>query len=511
MATTVENVKLPDLITRWIEVQKSRAGFEDGSPLKVDVIDLTLLLKSMGLKLEYLDFQEEKSNTDSLTIDIKCHKSGVMAKMSYDLVDCSCPEKDEKETSFWEVQATGPSVFSKHKNNTSSNLLPEVSENCSLVSKAMLSNLLDYYRSSMKSVERGEDVLQSPLKIAMPRICVTSPSITKERRISIATPPAEGKFMALIESVTSPEDKKENNIAVNPVELKATEDVSSSPSKPTDRTTDEMNCNNSVESAGIDNTTKELSNSDSNNKPIITIEPTSNETHESKMPDDSSFVNSEAMKALITSSPNEKILESAFNAEQNHERDLNVIHCLQQARQEIDTALLVMKLNNTYRGLPLGSTITTTPQTVVRKKLGTPALAERSSSLTNINRRMSFPGHPADSPKIVRNSSVAKKYAAIPSKLLSTRSTGREDTPRPTATQIKTVTLLRKTNSSASMSSVGNSGVAAKTSSVVQKKGIGANVKPVINVRPTSSTMGKPAPVSTGIPRSKSSATIIKK
>ncbi|XP_055532712.1 protein PRRC2C-like [Wyeomyia smithii] len=493
MATTAENVKLPDLITRWMEVQKSRAGFEDGSPLKVDVIDLTLLLKSMGLKLEYLDFEEEKSNTDSLTVDIRCHKSGVMARMSYDLVDCSCPEKDEKETSFWEVQATGPSVFSKHKNNTSSNLLPEVSESCSMVSKAMLSNLLDYYRSSMKSIERGEDVLQSPLKVAMPRICVSSP-ISKENRISIATPPAEGKFMALIESVASPE--------------KQTEEIISSPPKTTEQTKDDTKSDHSVEGVGIDNTTKELSKSDSGDKPVISMEPTPNKSQESRMPDDSSFANSEAMKALITSSPNEKVLDSVFNADQNHERDLNVIHCLQQARQEIDTALLVMKLNNSHGGLPSGSIITTTPQTVVRKKLATPLLPERSSSLTNINRRMSLPGHPSPSPRIVHNPSVPKKYTNVTSKLASVRPAVRGDTPRPTTAQVKTITLLRKTSSSASISTIGSSSAATKGITLASKKGIGTATKPIGSVKTAPS---KPVPMATGVTRSKSSATIVKK
>ncbi|XP_053686116.1 protein PRRC2C-like [Sabethes cyaneus] len=413
-------------------------------PLKVDVIDLTLLLKSMGLKLEYLDFDADKSSTETLTVEIRCHKSGVLARMSYDLVDCSCPVKDEKETSFWEVQATGPSVFSKHKNNTSSNLLPEISENCSMVSKAMLSNLLDYYRTSMKAIEQAEDVLQSPLKVTWSSFWSPRSPVAKENKNRVTTPPAEGKFMARIESVATPDGANENKTSSNSDISNSVEDSSS--------TTTTDTSNNSAEHVGINNTTKELSNSYSSDKPVITIEPLHNKSHKSKMPDDSAFANSEAIKAFITSSPNEKGLKSGFNAEQNHERDLVTV-CLEQARKEIDIALRVMKHV---------STVTTTPQTVVRRKLGTPLFAERSSSLTNINRRMSLPGHPSPQPKLPQNSSASKKFTAVASKLASVTSTGRGDTPRPITGQ-KTATVLRKTSSSASISSAGSSGSTVKT------------------------------------------------
>ncbi|XP_058459319.1 uncharacterized protein LOC131435442 [Malaya genurostris] len=511
MAATAENVKLPDLITKWMEVQKLRAGLDehatsDLKPLKVDAIDLTLLLKSMGLKLEYLDFEQDKSNTDTLIVEIKCNRSGVVARMSYDLVDCSCPEKDEKETSFWEVQATGPQVFSKFKNNTSSNLLPEVSENCSMVSKAMLSNLLDYYRSSMKSIEQGEDVLQSPLKIAMPKICITSPGLGRDDRTTFVTPPAEGKFMALIESVSSPEAKNTNHSESSPVKAEPTEESNSCPTPSKIQEIDNKS-NNSTESVGIDNATRDISNSDPSEK--STVENVVN-AQETKIPDDS-FANSEAMKALITSSPNEKVFEDAVNLDQNHERDLNVIHCLQVARHEIDAALLVMKLNNPSRLLPQISAITTTPQTVIRKRLAIPKLPERANSLTNINRRMSLPGHAGDSQKTTPNSApnLQKKNTTVTSKLATTKPVARGDTPRPTAAQLKTAAILRKTNTATSTSSTVNSGSVTKSNHSVLKKSV-PGIKPIGSVRPTPNVTAKPA-LATVIGRSKSSVAIDKK
>lgn len=505
----MDNIKLPDLITRWMEVQKTRVGLDDGNPLKFDVIDLTLLLKSMGLKLEYLDFEQDKANTDTLTVDIKCHKSGVMARMSYDLIDCSCPEKDEKETSFWEVQATGPKVFSKFKNNTSSNLLPEVSENCSMVSKAMLSNLLDYYKSSIKSIERGEDVLRSPLKVASPKILVTSPGMSMSS--PFATPPAEGKFMSRVESCRSPDGSNKTDHASSSVKPKSLEGFAESPPKPSTEQDDTKSMDSS-DSVEIDNATREMSKNDSLEKPAIKIEAIQEDAPLNTMPDDNSFANSEAIKALITSSPNEKIFDSLLNIDQNHERDLNVIHCLQQARQQIDAALLVMRLNNPCRDLTHASTITTTPQTVIRKKILTPKLPERSSSLSNIGRRMSMPGRPSDSPKTLLNSGpgLIRKKTPVTSQLASAKpSASRGDTPRPSAAQLKSVSMLRKTNSITSTSPAGsNSGPTGRTASVSAiKKPIGG-AKPGGSVRPTTSAIGKP-PVSIG--RSMSTTAIEKK
>lgn len=360
-------------------------SFSLPQPLRIDVMDLTLLLKSMGLKLEYIDFQEEKLNADTLSVQITCNKSGVLAKLSYDLVNCSCPDKNYKETSFWEVQGTGPSVFSKCTNDTSSNLLPEISEKCSMVSKAMLSNLLDYYRSNIKAIERGEDVLQSPLKVATPKICIISPgkSLTSD---PCATPPAEGRTAKI---PCTPDNRNKFESVGSGVKPRSLQELQDSPKKSTGEQNDTKS-NTSLESVGIDNATRELSGNDADGKPIIAGESTPEPAlSNSNMPDDSSFVNSEAMKALITSSPNDKMFDSILNADQNHERDLNVIHCLQQARQQIDTAMMVMKLNNPCSDLTKVSAVITTPQTIIRNKQIAPKYSERN---TIVARRKSLPG-----------------------------------------------------------------------------------------------------------------------
>ncbi|EAT39476.1 AAEL008729-PA [Aedes aegypti] len=489
----ITNVKLYDLITRWIEVQKLRPDYCDGNPLKVDVMDLTLLLKSMGLKLEYIDFEKEKLNADTLTVQIACNKSGVLAKLSYDLVNCSCPDKNDKETSFWEVQGTGPSVFSKFRNDTSSNLLPEISEKCSMVSKAMLSNLLDYYRTNIKAIERGEDVLQSPLKVATPTICVTSPGLTNHS----ATPSAEGKIVIEVESsniTEAPRIKTAPDGSI--IRPRSLEELQESPQKVLNEQGDTKS-NTSSESIGINNATRELSGHGTVN-PIM-IEPTLSNSH---VPDDSSFANSEAMKALITSSPNEKVFDSILNAELNQERDLNVLHCLHQARQQIDAALLVMKLNNPYTDLSKATTITTTPQTVIRNKGAVPKLTERNIAVA---RRMSLPGRPSDSPRtaVTNTPGIPRKKPTVPSQLAKARG----DTPHPGTSNYKAVSMLRKTSSSTSVASTGSVTKTSSAPTMASRKPVGVT-KPVGSVRPTASSAIKKT---TSIARSVSSTKIDKK
>lgn len=481
----------PEECTEWLLEQKCRAGLAAATdkPLKIDVIDLTLLLKSMGLKLEFLNFEQEKTNADTFTVDIKCNRSGVKATLTYDLIECTCPEKDEKEASFWEVQGTGPKAFSKGKNDTSSNLLPEVPENCSMVSKAMLTNLLDFYKSSMKSIERGEDALNSPLRVATPRICVTSPGT--------GSPPEGSQFTDRNAWNRSTDSDKKMDPALSPMKPKSAADSIPSSSGASSQH-DDTKSNNSSEGMEINNATRELYKTDSDEK--VAILPTPEK--QTGLPDDSSFANSEAMQALITSSPNEKIFESLLRANHNDERDANVIHCLQQARHQIDAALLVMKLNNpSGPDITQTSTITTTPQTVIRKSVVGPKFPERTGSLNSINRRMSLPGptgrFPTDQTKsttiLGSGGGLLKKKV---SQLVSASTKvipNRGDTPRPNAAQIKAVTALRKTNSASSVIGTGTAPKAATATaptkpSLIKK----TTAKPAGSVRPPTGGV-KPA------------------
>lgn len=115
---------------------------------------MTLILKSVGFRLESLDFGEEKLNgfkntaninTNSsnnvplaktpsppsanpahfLNVEISCSKSKIVSRLSYKFGEsdgntgaagtmnrCTCPSKEmtDKNNSFWEIQSTGTFV-----------------------------------------------------------------------------------------------------------------------------------------------------------------------------------------------------------------------------------------------------------------------------------------------------------------------------------------------------------------------------------------------------------------
>ncbi|XP_035893703.1 uncharacterized protein LOC118503938 [Anopheles stephensi] len=437
MATN--NVKLPDLIHKWIEVQKKVTELERTKPLDIDAINLTLLLKSMGLRLQYLDFETEKSNTDNLTITVKCNRSGMRAELSYELLRCSCPEKSDRESSFWEVQGTGPTVFSKFKNNASSNLLPDVSESCALVSKAMLSNLLDFYEASIREVKEGKEqaMLHSPLKSPRPKVSVISPGLTMKKPFS--TPPAEGKCSLRIDVAAAPgaSDAPEEQIIKGEDPGKDETIPNSSPMLARQGIGNETKSNTSSESVGINNKTHELPNSEYPvNKPVI--DAVLSPAHTS-VADENAY---EAMKTLVTSSPNEKPVDTAVNTQ--HDRDLNVISYLQEARIQIDMALMLMKVN-TAQDVTDGFVGPITPQhatAISRKSLvSTPRFAPpRSNSLLSIERRRPTSG--GDVGAVKKTTSASSLQST--SRLSIGSVAGRADTPRPSVAQVKSVAALRK-------------------------------------------------------------------
>ncbi|XP_050080532.1 uncharacterized protein LOC126568150 [Anopheles maculipalpis] len=503
MATN--NVKLPDLIHKWIEVQKKVTELERTKPLDIDAINLTLLLKSMGLRLQYLDFEAEKSNADNLTITVKCNRSGMRAELSYELLRCSCPDRSDRESSFWEVQGTGPTVFSKCKNNASSNLLPDVSESCALVSKAMLSNLLDFYEASIREVKEGKEqaMLHSPLKSPRPKVSVISPGLTIKKPFS--TPPAEGKCSSRIDGVPGSSDvvamAKEEQQEIESKDMKRSKELNDTKS------------NTSSESVGINNKTHELVNSEHPaNKPVVdsVLSPA-----QTSVADDNAY---EAMKTLVTSSPNEKPIDMPLNIQ--HDRDLNVISYLQEARSQIDMALMLMKVNTT-QDVSNGFTGTITPHhatAISRKSLvSTPRFAQpRSSSLLSIERRR--PAGDAGAVKKISSASTVQ-----PSSRLSIGSvTGRADTPRPSIAQVKSVAALRKPGGMRPLGSpngtpqaqglkkppTGSIGLLSSQRKLLPQSGTTSSIGRTIPKPPTTS--GRP-PSSSGLLQRSSSASQISK
>lgn len=180
-----------------------------------DVIDLTLILKSIGFRLESLDIDKKAGNGvnicstgnanaecfptakslsptkqddgNVISVQITCGKSNIVSRMTYtmnDDHDCTCPHDAVmlKNTAFWEVQSTGlfvngrtlgtsPKNNGKIVNDTSSNLLPVISEKSIVLTQNLFHALLKQYKQDVESGGRSlsqEGELQScsPCKIS---------------------------------------------------------------------------------------------------------------------------------------------------------------------------------------------------------------------------------------------------------------------------------------------------------------------------------------------------------
>lgn len=115
--------------------------------------------------MDFLPESISNEKSKEISIEVKCSVSGLVAKLNYKLDACVCPKKKDEQT-FWEVQCMAPSSKIQVKQEaTSCSLLPEMSESCSLVSKAILNNLLNYYKDCV-----GEREKESIKKIKIPEM-----------------------------------------------------------------------------------------------------------------------------------------------------------------------------------------------------------------------------------------------------------------------------------------------------------------------------------------------------
>lgn len=86
----------------------------------MDAVELTLLLKAAGFRLESFDFKQgfTAGNGDAsgggVRVEITCQKSGIVSRLTDAAVSpsaCSCPPAStHNNNSFWEVHGTKPST-----------------------------------------------------------------------------------------------------------------------------------------------------------------------------------------------------------------------------------------------------------------------------------------------------------------------------------------------------------------------------------------------------------------
>lgn len=276
-------------------------------------------------------------------------------------------------------------------------------------------------------------MLHSPLKSPRPKVSVISPGLTVKKPFS--TPPAEGKCSSRIDTVSGVAEQKLKVQEIESKDLGKDETIPNSSSTLSHNSGEgETKSNTSSESVGINNKTHEMLHSDHPvNKPVV--DAVLSPAHTS-VADDNAY---EAMRTLVTSSPNEM---PASMPDAQLDRDRNVISYLQEARSQIDMALLLMKINTTQEG-PKGFGGNKTPHqpsTMSRKPVvSTPKFVQpRSSSLLSIERRRP----PIDVGAVKKISSTSTLQSI--SRLSIGSGTGRADTPRPSVAQVKSVAALRK-------------------------------------------------------------------
>lgn len=111
----------------------------------MDAVELTVLLKAAGFRLESFDFKEKPNaaaglDSSGVRVEITCPKSGIVSRLTGGGMSpdgfCSCPSASaQNNNSFWEVHGTAPNmpggvhaaVVSGEVYDSSSNLLPVLS------------------------------------------------------------------------------------------------------------------------------------------------------------------------------------------------------------------------------------------------------------------------------------------------------------------------------------------------------------------------------------------------
>ncbi|XP_063695715.1 uncharacterized protein LOC134827101 [Culicoides brevitarsis] len=221
----LESEQLSNLILKWYEAQKNQSSTKnEGS--EIDVINLTWILKALGFKLDFMDFLPETINDKSkeIHIELKCSVSGLVARLNYKLESCVCPKKKDEQT-FWEVQGIAPSAKAQVKQeNTSSSLLPEMSESCSLVSKAILQNLLKYYKDCVEESGGKVEISEAQKKIKIPEIFASKQ--TKSDEASVSKPEVPQPEIA-----SQVPNMPEINVEIKAEEPAITEEMQNSPSE----------------------------------------------------------------------------------------------------------------------------------------------------------------------------------------------------------------------------------------------------------------------------------------
>lgn len=126
--------------------------------LPIDVTEVTLMLKSIGFRLDSIDFNAQRfcggkisdhkaddvmssplpaaKEANYISVEISCGKSKIISRLSYKLSDdeqsvspssqCTCPKKEGTvDNSFWEIQSSGTFVNQRRSLNVAAKKVSE--------------------------------------------------------------------------------------------------------------------------------------------------------------------------------------------------------------------------------------------------------------------------------------------------------------------------------------------------------------------------------------------------
>lgn len=167
-----------------------------------------------------MDFVPESIKNEKskeIHVELSCNISGLVARLNYKLDECVCPKKKDEQT-FCEVQGMAPSAKVQVKQEaTSCSLLPEVSEKCSLVSKAILNNLLNYYKDCVGDADAKETTGESIRKIKIPEMFSSNEtkavvSVTKKTEVNTAVTETTITTIPAINVTSEPKSEPETPI-----------------------------------------------------------------------------------------------------------------------------------------------------------------------------------------------------------------------------------------------------------------------------------------------------------
>ncbi|XP_044740320.1 flocculation protein FLO11-like isoform X2 [Chrysoperla carnea] len=124
-------------IAKWFYTD---ATYENGTNL--DVVDLVIVLQSLGFKLQHFEKIENIKNGE-LKVQISCGVSEFEAMLTLPNVSCKCPVVNNDGGEFWEVTGSGPASIKGGSstnvvNEAGSSLLPSISKaTCGVVRDVM--------------------------------------------------------------------------------------------------------------------------------------------------------------------------------------------------------------------------------------------------------------------------------------------------------------------------------------------------------------------------------------